>query len=88
MLIDGEKWACEACVRGHRTSTCKHHDRPLIHINRKGRPFSTCSICNCTPCNSPEEHNRLKREAELRMRSQDQNTISQTISIKISRSPC
>ncbi|KAL4817195.1 copper fist DNA binding domain-containing protein [Aspergillus spinulosporus] len=70
MLIDGEKWACEACVRGHRTSTCKHHDRPLIHINRKGRPFSTCSICNCTPCNSPDEHNRLRREAELKMRSE------------------
>ncbi|KAL4981058.1 copper fist DNA binding domain-containing protein [Aspergillus desertorum] len=70
MLIDGEKWACEACVRGHRTSTCKHHDRPLIHINRKGRPFSTCSICNCTPCNSPDKHNRLRREADLKMRSE------------------
>ncbi|KAL2817272.1 copper fist DNA binding domain-containing protein [Aspergillus cavernicola] len=71
MLIDGEKWACEACVRGHRVSTCKHHDRPLIRINRKGRPFSTCSICNCTPCNSPDEHNRLKREAELKSQSQN-----------------
>ncbi|KAL4782172.1 copper fist DNA binding domain-containing protein [Aspergillus varians] len=71
MLIDGEKWACEACLRGHRVSTCKHHDRPLIRIKRKGRPFSTCSICNCTPCNSPDEHNRQKREAELR--SQGQN---------------
>ncbi|KAL4873922.1 copper fist DNA binding domain-containing protein [Aspergillus spectabilis] len=71
MLIDGEKWACEACVRGHRVSTCKHHDRPLIRINRKGRPFSTCSICNCTPCNSPDEHNRLKREAELRAQAQN-----------------
>ncbi|KAL3476897.1 copper fist DNA binding domain-containing protein [Aspergillus californicus] len=71
MLIDGEKWACEACVRGHRVSTCKHHDRPLIRINRKGRPFSTCSICNCTPCSSPDEHNRLKREAELKSESQN-----------------
>ncbi|TPR10639.1 Ubiquitin-conjugating enzyme family protein [Aspergillus niger] len=61
MLIDGEKWACEACVRGHRVTTCKHNDRPLIRINRKGRPFATCSICNCTPCESPEEHAKLKR---------------------------
>nr|XP_003188802.1 hypothetical protein ANI_1_166174 [Aspergillus niger CBS 513.88] len=60
MLIDGEKWACEACVRGHRVTTCKHNDRPLIRINRKGRPFATCSICNCTPCESPEEHAKLK----------------------------
>ncbi|KAL4964849.1 putative Cu-dependent DNA-binding protein [Aspergillus stella-maris] len=71
MLIDGEKWACEACVRGHRVSTCKHHDRPLTRINRKGRPYSTCSICNCTPCSSPEEHTKLKREAELRAQAQN-----------------
>ncbi|BCS04162.1 putative Cu-dependent DNA-binding protein [Aspergillus luchuensis] len=64
MLIDGEKWACEACVRGHRVTTCKHNDRPLIRINRKGRPFATCSICNCTPCESPEEHAKLKRETD------------------------
>lgn len=25
MLIDGQKWACEACIRGHRVSSCKHH---------------------------------------------------------------
>ncbi|KAI9367110.1 copper fist DNA binding domain-containing protein [Aspergillus egyptiacus] len=74
MLIDGEKWACEACIRGHRVFTCKHHDRPLTRINRKGRPFSTCSICNCTPCTSPDEHNRLKRAAE--QRSQSQNRAS------------
>lgn len=24
MLIDGEKWACDACVRGHRVSNCQH----------------------------------------------------------------
>ncbi|RAH69248.1 putative Cu-dependent DNA-binding protein, partial [Aspergillus aculeatinus CBS 121060] len=66
MLIDGEKWACEACVRGHRVTTCKHHDRPLIHINRKGRPFATCSVCNCTPCEAPEDHAKLKREADAR----------------------
>ncbi|EAW23783.1 putative Cu-dependent DNA-binding protein [Aspergillus fischeri NRRL 181] len=64
MLIDGEKWACEACVRGHRVTTCKHNDRPLIRIARKGRPFSTCSVCNCTPCQAPEEHTKLRREAD------------------------
>jgi len=25
MLIDGQKWACEACIRGHRVTSCKHH---------------------------------------------------------------
>ncbi|TPX07070.1 uncharacterized protein E0L32_010965 [Thyridium curvatum] len=45
MLIDGEKWACEACVRGHRVSNCQHSDRPLQHINKKGRPVSQCGHC-------------------------------------------
>lgn len=66
MLFDGEKWACEACVRGHRVSTCHHHgkskmecacnlssepktdpriDRPLIRIEKKGRPITQCAHC-------------------------------------------
>lgn len=63
MLIDGEKWACEACVRGHRVSNCHHSgkslglsvdvlawliprlDRPLTHVNKKGRPVSQCPHC-------------------------------------------
>lgn len=47
MLIDeeGEKWACNACVRGHRVSNCHHADRPLQHINKKGRPVSQCPHC-------------------------------------------
>jgi hypothetical protein len=35
MLIKGEKYACEACVRSHRVSNCQHFDRPLQHINKK-----------------------------------------------------
>ncbi|PKY05120.1 copper-fist-domain-containing protein [Aspergillus campestris IBT 28561] len=66
MLIDGEKWACEACVRGHRVTTCKHHDRPLTKINRKGRPFSTCAVCNLTPCPTPDDHARLRRAEKQR----------------------
>ncbi|KAJ5435116.1 Copper fist DNA-binding [Penicillium cf. griseofulvum] len=45
MLIDGEKYACEACVRGHRVSSCHHSDRQLTHINKKGRPVSQCAHC-------------------------------------------
>ncbi|KAI5956076.1 hypothetical protein KGF57_003562 [Candida theae] len=26
------------CIRGHRSSTCKHHDRPLLQVRSKGRP--------------------------------------------------
>jgi hypothetical protein len=38
----------------------------LIRIKRKGRPFATCSICHATPCSSPSEHARQRREAELK----------------------
>ncbi|KAJ9607157.1 hypothetical protein H2200_008229 [Cladophialophora chaetospira] len=45
MLINGEKFACEACVRGHRVSSCHHQDRLLVHVNKKGRPVSQCQHC-------------------------------------------
>ncbi|EPE08008.1 copper fist dna binding domain-containing protein [Ophiostoma piceae UAMH 11346] len=45
MLIQGEKYACEACVRGHRVSNCQHFERPLQHINKKGRPVTQCQHC-------------------------------------------
>ncbi|KAI5302806.1 hypothetical protein KEM56_000336 [Ascosphaera pollenicola] len=45
MIINGEKWACNACIRGHRVSSCSHHDRPLSHVNKKGRPVSQCQHC-------------------------------------------
>ena len=33
MLINGEKFACEACVRGHRVSSCHHSgNTPLLPL--------------------------------------------------------
>ncbi|KAJ5103946.1 hypothetical protein N7532_004475 [Penicillium argentinense] len=32
MLIDGQKWACEACIRGHRVTSCKHHGTLFLPI--------------------------------------------------------
>lgn len=41
------------CIRGHRSSKCKHEDRVLIEVRKPGRPLTTCphpagSTCNCT----------------------------------------
>ncbi|KAI9228438.1 MAG: copper fist DNA binding domain-containing protein, partial [Piptocephalis tieghemiana] len=44
-IVDGIKHACAQCIRGHRTSTCAHHDRPLIPIRPKGRPPTQCVHC-------------------------------------------
>ncbi|ODV91230.1 hypothetical protein CANCADRAFT_31938 [Tortispora caseinolytica NRRL Y-17796] len=45
MIVDGQKFACETCIRGHRVSSCSHSDRPLIKINPKGRPLTQCKHC-------------------------------------------
>ncbi|EPS41105.1 hypothetical protein H072_4961 [Dactylellina haptotyla CBS 200.50] len=45
MYVDGKKYACDACVRGHRVSGCNHNDRPLQEIAKKGRPVSQCQHC-------------------------------------------
>ncbi|CAO3637436.1 unnamed protein product [Mucor fragilis] len=45
MLINGEKWACETCIKGHRATHCKHTDRKLVSIKKKGRPATQCKRC-------------------------------------------
>jgi hypothetical protein len=35
----------EACIKGHRSSSCQHADRPLFEIKKKGRPVSQCEKC-------------------------------------------
>ncbi|ORX67384.1 copper-fist-domain-containing protein, partial [Linderina pennispora] len=45
ILIEGKKYACQACIRGHRASSCNHTSRELIEIRPKGRPVSQCERC-------------------------------------------
>lgn len=45
VYIDGVKYACERCIRGHRVTTCKHTDQPLTMIKPKGRPATQCAHC-------------------------------------------
>ncbi|KAJ2157803.1 copper-binding transcription factor [Coemansia sp. RSA 552] len=45
ILLQGLKYACRQCIRGHRVSTCGHRDRDLIMVRRKGRPATQCSKC-------------------------------------------
>ncbi|KAJ7720987.1 copper fist DNA binding domain-containing protein, partial [Mycena maculata] len=44
-LISSKKYACETCIKGHRSSACKHTDRPLFEIKKKGRPVTQCEHC-------------------------------------------
>ncbi|KAM6535991.1 hypothetical protein FALCPG4_005514 [Fusarium falciforme] len=45
MITNGEKYACESCIRGHRVAQCQHTDRPLQRVGKKGRPVSQCNHC-------------------------------------------
>ncbi|KAM9930460.1 hypothetical protein OXX59_000485 [Metschnikowia pulcherrima] len=45
VLLNGIKYACERCIRGHRVSSCTHTDKTLVMIKPKGRPASQCSHC-------------------------------------------
>ncbi|CUM65693.1 uncharacterized protein PRCAT00003341001 [Priceomyces carsonii] len=38
ILIDGVKFSCIECIRGHRSSRCRHCNRPLLQVRSKGRP--------------------------------------------------
>ncbi|KAI9826454.1 MAG: hypothetical protein M1826_006663 [Phylliscum demangeonii] len=50
--INGVKYACEPCMRGHRSSKCTHSDRILVQVRKPGRPLSSCphpgGHCSCT----------------------------------------
>ena len=35
----------DTCIKGHRSSACKHTDRPLFEIQKKGRPVTQCPHC-------------------------------------------
>ncbi|KAH7127988.1 copper fist DNA binding domain-containing protein [Dactylonectria estremocensis] len=59
MIINGEKLACESCIRGHRVAQCQHADRPLQQIGSKGRPVSQCNHCR-TLRKSRSLHTRCK----------------------------
>ncbi|KAF1805140.1 copper fist DNA-binding transcription factor [Mucor lusitanicus] len=45
ILINGEKYACASCIRGHRVKKCNHNDRQLVPIVKRGRQISQCNHC-------------------------------------------
>ncbi|CAG8586828.1 7084_t:CDS:10, partial [Paraglomus occultum] len=45
VFINGTKYACATCIKGHRSTACHHGDRTLYEIKRKGRPVTQCTHC-------------------------------------------
>ncbi|KAI7822577.1 copper fist DNA binding domain-containing protein [Gamsiella multidivaricata] len=45
VFVNGQKFACATCIKGHRSTTCNHGERPLHEIKKKGRPSTQCAHC-------------------------------------------
>ncbi|CAE7071065.1 unnamed protein product, partial [Rhizoctonia solani] len=45
IFVNDKKYACETCIKGHRSSSCQHTDRALFEIKKKGRPVTQCDHC-------------------------------------------
>lgn len=45
VVVDGTKYACQRCIRGHRVSGCNHYKEELHIVKRKGRPSAMCLYC-------------------------------------------
>ncbi|PSS22535.1 hypothetical protein M430DRAFT_226855 [Amorphotheca resinae ATCC 22711] len=41
-IINGIKYSCEPCIRGHRATSCAHPDRILVEVRKPGRPLQSC----------------------------------------------
>lgn len=76
-LIDGEKYACLSCIKGHRVSGCSHSDRELHHINPKGRPVKQCEHCrgarksksHHAKCDCGDKKDKIKNKDDLKAHS-------------------
>ncbi|KAK0382739.1 hypothetical protein NLU13_9835 [Sarocladium strictum] len=50
-LINGQKMACEPCIRGHRSTKCTHaNERLMVPVRKPGRPLSACPHSKTQPC--------------------------------------
>ncbi|KAK6087658.1 copper fist DNA binding domain-containing protein [Seiridium cupressi] len=50
-LINGQKMACEPCIRGHRSTTCNHAtERVMVPVRKPGRPLNECPHPRGTDC--------------------------------------
>ncbi|GAA6007581.1 hypothetical protein JCM11491_004214 [Sporobolomyces phaffii] len=65
MLIEGIKFSCQSCIKGHRQANCSHADRELFEVKKRGRPITACETCRqirkdnnshktCTHCIKPD----------------------------------
>ncbi|KAI8373769.1 copper fist DNA binding domain-containing protein [Blakeslea trispora] len=45
ITVNGVRYACASCIRGHRVKNCVHQDRELIALSKRGRRLTQCNHC-------------------------------------------
>lgn len=45
ILFNDKRFACESCIKGHRSTKCAHLRKNLTEIKTKGRPNTQCPTC-------------------------------------------
>lgn len=87
ILYENEKYSCVKCIRGHRSTSCKHIDRVLIKVNKRGRRnlerqssanFSSNSFANKDDIIVVEDLNNVnisKKEEAVSISSTDQSYV-------------
>ncbi|KAJ6442063.1 copper-sensing transcription factor [Purpureocillium lavendulum] len=66
-LINGQKMACEPCIRGHRSTKCTHaNERLMVPVRKPGRPLSSCPHPSSRPCSCAAVTAAIPRKQKCR----------------------
>lgn len=72
MINNGEKYACESCIRGHRVAQCQHTGEYIIYVFQD-------DMINTDACRSPSSKSREKGPPGIAVQS-----LSHSSNLKIS----
>ncbi|EXV05861.1 copper amine oxidase [Metarhizium robertsii] len=71
-LINGQKMACEPCIRGHRSTKCTHaNERLMVPVRKPGRPLSSCPHPSSRPCSCAAVTAAIPRKQKCRCGTSD-----------------
>ncbi|RCI16828.1 hypothetical protein L249_2709 [Ophiocordyceps polyrhachis-furcata BCC 54312] len=71
-LINGQKMACEPCIRGHRSTKCTHaNERLMVPVRKPGRPLSSCPHPSSRACSCAAVTAAIPRKQKCRCGTSD-----------------
>ncbi|KAG6016972.1 hypothetical protein E4U43_002633 [Claviceps pusilla] len=87
-LINGQKMACEPCIRGHRSTKCTHaNERLMVPVRKPGRPLSSCPHPSSRPCACAAVTAAIPRKQKCRCGTSDTPAVEKQPDHDSSSSP-